>query len=140
MEQPEHIGFNLTKTEVAPKRDIFQQFLDNADFDTKEASVFMWGGKREYDIIMKAGQILLNDPIITDVPFRTDMERGEAFRCGFRRLRRLIDLEKEGKVPKLNWKSYGVFTYALGGLVQSSLHHGMFESTIKNIGTDEQIK
>ncbi|CAI2386617.1 unnamed protein product [Moneuplotes crassus] len=98
----------------------------------------MWGGQKDYDTLMKAADVLFNDPVDLNTPYRTDFTREETFEYGFKKLRRLVDLGKEKKVPVINNISYPIFTFAIGGLVQSSAHHGMFESVLRNLGDEYQ--
>jgi len=138
MKTSQNLVANFTSGEEA-KTDIFQEILDTADFDPKEACKFMWGGEKEYNTLVNSGQVLFDDPVLKSHPQRTEFSRQEITELGFRKLRRAIDLAKEGKVPTITRKSYGIFTFPLGGLIQSSAHHGMFEMVIKSLGNEEQV-
>lgn len=130
----------MRKDKIGDRDDIFQDFVNSADFDVHEACEFMWGGKKIYDTVMQTSKQLLDDPVVMNKSFRTDFARGEVAGYGYMKLRRIIDLGKEGKVPTLNWSNYTMFTYLAGGLISSSAHHGMFESVCLNLGNDEQAK
>lgn len=120
--------------------DLFAQELQKADFDTDEACMLMFGGKKSYEIAKRICDSLYNDPIVQNQPYRTDMDRGELFSYQLKKLQRVINLSREGKVPKVDWLSYTIYTYPIGGLVATSAHHGMFESFIRNLGSEEQVK
>jgi len=100
----------------------------------------MFGGKKSYELFKRLAPVLLDDPVIRNKDFRTDMDRGEAFQYQFKKLARVRQLVKEDKSVAPDWINYTVFTYPLGGLISSSAHHGMFESFIRNIGSKDQVK
>ena len=83
---------------------------------------------------------LYEDPVIQNPYHRTELDRNEAFKASFRKLNRLIYLSREKKVPPINYLSYTLYTYPMGGLISTSVSHGMFETLIRYLGTDQQIK
>ena len=83
---------------------------------------------------------LFEDPVIQNPYHRTELDRNEAFKASFRKLNRLIYLSRDKKVPPINYLSYTLYTYPMGGLISTSVGHGMFETLIRYLGTDEQIK
>ena len=85
-------------------------------------------------------EILLNDPIIKSDYSRTDLNREGAFNASLKKLGRLIQLSREGKIPQVNYQSYTMYTLPMGGLISTSVGHGMFEGLIRFWGTEEQVK
>lgn len=131
---------SLYEKAVADLISLYGDNLKNLDFDPEEAMCILYGGQKTYKMAKQISSVLFYDPVIKNKHFRTDMERREVAGYGITKLARLIELGKQGKVPKLDWLNYGIYTYPMGGLIASSAHHGMFESFIRNLGTPEQVK
>ena len=85
-------------------------------------------------------QLLLDDPVIKSDYARTDMDREAVFYSNLKKLNRLVQLSRDKKIPPINYQSYTIYTYPMGGLISTSAGHGMFEALIRFLGTDEQIK
>lgn len=62
------------------------------------------------------------------------------FEHNLRRIAHIKNLGFKGVVPHVDMYNYGTFSMAYNSLYATSVHHGMFESIVKVLGSDEQIK
>ena len=98
---------------------------------------FAWGDSLEDEL--KILKVVSEDPVTRFYPHFYNLSREDQFRFNIQRAARMKQLAYEGKVPHVDMKNYGTFSMAINSLYPTSVHHGMFESIIKVLGTDEQV-
>jgi len=69
-----------------------------------------------------------------------EMTREEAFENNLKRINRVNELASQGILPHVDAKNYGNFGTGLNTLYPLSVHHGMFETMVSIMGSEEQIK
>jgi hypothetical protein len=125
----------MTKIEAALKKEI-----ENSGVDVDTLQDFIWGGKEEIDLNKKIYDIVGDN---STTQFRThfyNYDRPQGFFNNMRRIRHINDMADQGLLPKVDMENYGSFSIPMNTLYPTSVHHGMFESIVKVLGSDDQIE
>ena len=109
----------------------YEKELENRDFDEKELCLLLFGKPEIYKMYTDKSSLVLDDPVIGNFNERSDMNRSELFRSHLKKHNRLVNLGREGKLNKINYRNYIMYTFPMGGLVPPSASHGMFEALIR---------
>jgi acyl-CoA oxidase len=112
----------------------------NSGIDSEKICEFTWGGKEQIAYIQNIHSIIESDAITKFRPHYYNMSREEMFEFNMARMARLKELAFEGKIPHVDKNNYGFFSMSLNSLFPVSVHHGMFESIVKVLGSDEQVE
>ncbi|CAI2360845.1 unnamed protein product [Moneuplotes crassus] len=114
-----------------------EKHISNSGINCDELRKNSWRETYERDLnIMKQ---VAEDPI---TKFRThfyNLSREDMFKYNIMRAARMKELGYEGKVPHVDKENYGTFSIAINSLYPTSVHHGMFESIVKVLGSDQQV-
>lgn len=119
---------------------VLEQEIADSGIDTKELGNFIWGGEKEVEFHRNVLDTVCEDSTIAFRPHFYDMDRGEGFHNNMRRITRINALADQGRIPHVSMENYGTYSIGVNTLYPTSVHHGMFESIVKVLGSDEQIK
>lgn len=117
-----------------------EQEVTSSGMNIPELRTFVWNGKEEEEVNKRIFDVISTDSTTRFRPHFYDSDRKEGFTDNLRRITRLRELAEEGKIPYVDSFNYGSISIALSSLHPLSVHHGMFESIMKVLGSDEQIK
>ena len=114
--------------------------VTSSGIDTSQLANFVWGGENIIKQYKNITTTIQNDPTTRfRVPY-AEMYRDEGFYNNIKRVNRVNELADQGVVPKVDGINYGIFAIGMGTLYPTSVHHGMFETLVQTLGSDEQIK
>eukprot|EP00345_Euplotes_harpa_P007305 CAMPEP_0168329816 /NCGR_PEP_ID=MMETSP0213-20121227/7337_1 /TAXON_ID=151035 /ORGANISM="Euplotes harpa, Strain FSP1.4" /LENGTH=668 /DNA_ID=CAMNT_0008333221 /DNA_START=101 /DNA_END=2107 /DNA_ORIENTATION=- len=125
---------------MKPFQDQLRNEVTSSGIDYAELGTFVWGGQKEQDYHKSIVEGVNADPVITYRPSYGELYREEGFFNNLKRVQRINELAKQGKIPAVDTYNYGTFAIAIGVLYPTSVHHGMFESIVKVLGSEEQIE
>lgn len=114
--------------------------IQDSGIDVDKLKDFIWGGKEELEYNRNIFEVVTNDPIASFKTYGYGLKREEMFKENLKRIARIKELSWQGAVPHVDMKNYGAFSTAYNSLFAVSVHHGMFESIVKVLGSDEQIE
>ena len=120
------------------------------DFNQEQLSEILWswfGSKEGLKTFRKLSKTFANDPILRNQPNYCEMEREELIEEGYKKLSRINEV-----MPGfMDYRTAGLAAQFINGGVSTnflslffqlsvSLHHMMFELTVRYLGDDEQVK
>lgn len=114
--------------------------IAGSGIDTTELGTFVWGGQKEADYNRHIIETVGKDPAVAFRMHYYDMDRDEGFANNIRRVTRMNEMADQGLVPHISMENYCSYSIPLNTLLPTSVHHGMFESIVKVLGSDEQVK
>ena len=112
--------------------------LSKSNVDIEGLKNIVWGPKEERETLAHILDVCSKDPVIKYKPHYGNMDRAQAFENNMRRIQRIKELANEGKLPQPDMYNYGKYTAGINSLYPVSVHHGMFESIVKIMGSEEQ--
>ncbi|CAI2360917.1 unnamed protein product [Moneuplotes crassus] len=120
-------------------------FKDELDKLVLESSLDVQGlrdsaWKDTYERDIKIFEEIAKDSVAKFRPMIYNLSREDMFRDNIMRGARTKELSFEGKLPHADSENYGTFAFAMNALFPISVHHGMYETIIKVLGSDEQVK
>lgn len=121
-------------------KDFVDQEIEKSGIDVAKLNEKFWGGKDQIDEAKNVLNVCSEDPLIRYREHFHEEGRAQAFENNLKRISRIHELARQGKVPFPNQYNYGKFALGMGTLYPLSVHHGMFESVVKILGSDEQVK
>jgi len=116
-----------------------QEEVEKSGIDVAKLRTFMWGGKDNEEYNRHIIDTVTSESSIKFRPHFYDLDRPSGFANNFRRINKINEMADEGKIPHVDMYNYGVFSTSINVLYPTSVHHGMFESIIKVLGSDEQM-
>lgn len=93
----------------------------------------LWGSKETYELFVKSRDFFANDPIFQNDSSYFDLERAEMMEHNFRIMNRLY----KSAPFDVDYKTGALLGVSLNGGLPTSLHHLMFELSIRYLGDDE---
>ena len=126
--------------EELPDDPIFQQELDKSDINTEELAYYLHDGKENYERLIKLSKLYTHDPAVRFQYHEHDNTREEHFYEGYRKINRLRQITEENKLPCVDYSNNEEYGPPLNTLMSTSLHHKMFETTLRILGSEEQVK
>lgn len=113
------------------------EHISKSGIDVEGLRKRTWKNDLEHD--RKIYDVVSNDPTAKFRPHFFNMPREDMFKYNIMRVARVKELSYEGKIPHVNKENYGTFSVAVGTLYPTSVHHGMFESIVQVLGSEEQF-
>lgn len=119
---------------------ILEAELKKSNIDEKELAYYLHDGREEYNRNAWTAKIYAEDPAVKFSYAYYDMDREEVFESNLQRLARLKEITKENNLPEVTYVDYEDYGPPLNTLMSTSLHHGMFETVLRILGSEEQVK
>jgi len=129
---------SLVKKREVPTKGInptLDEERQRCNFDQEQVAEIMWGSKQSLTQFRKIRDLMAKDPILQNTVAWNDLERDEQMEDGYRKLNRKM---KISKIPT-DYKNSSLWSLTQNGGTSTSLHHIMFELTVRYLGDDEQV-
>jgi hypothetical protein len=126
--------------EALPDDPIFEEELKKSDIDAEELAFYLHDGKEKHQQITKLAKIYAHDPIVKFEYSFYDMDRKELFETMIRKIMRLKEVTYKNGLPPISYVDYDQYGPPMNALMTTSLHHGMFETILRILGSEEQVK
>ena len=118
----------------------YKDELAKSNINMEELSHYLHDGKEGYERIKRVMELYALDP---DVKFNFSyygMDRKEQLGEQVRKIARLKQLTEENGLPPVSYVDYDDYGPPMNSLMTTSLHHGMFETVLRILGSEEQVK
>jgi acyl-CoA oxidase len=125
--------------EELPNIPIYQQELDRSDIDSLQLSHYLHDGKENYERIEGLAKLYLMDPVVRYQYEEYNFTREEKFEEQARKLARLKTVTEQNNLPPIDYMSQSDYGPATNTLMPTSLHHSMFETVLRILGSEEQV-
>ena len=119
---------------------IFQKEFDKSNINTEELTYYLHDGKENYDRLVELSKLYTLDPEVRFQYHEFDDTREEQFKANYRKLTRLRQLTKEKGLPLIDYTNSEEYGPPMNTLMNTSLHHKMFETSLRILGSEEQVK
>lgn len=129
-----HVG------EDAPIDPIFPKELARSDIDRLELAHYLHDGKENYERRVKEAQYFTLDSKVRYQYHEYDQTREEIFESNYRKLNRLKEITKEMGDPPIDYTTSEDYGVPMNTISSTSLHHTMFETVVRILGSEEQVK
>lgn len=117
----------------------WQNEIDASGIDVEKLREYSWGGKEQLEYNKNITEKIQSDASTIFRPSFYHLSREDMFAFNIRRIARLKEMAHEGIIPHVDMVNYGTFSISINSLFPTSVHHGMFESIVKVLGSDEQV-
>jgi len=118
---------------------IEQNFNQNIS-EKEELRTIIFGDLKVYKTLRESHKVMVKDPVIRFHLSEYDMTREEALEKSIQRTVRTKELIKEKGFDQTNYTNHHLLGFSGNQMLATSLHHGMFEPTIRTLGSKEQVE
>ena len=125
--------------EELPNIPIYQQELDRSDIDSLQLAHYLHDGKENYERIERLAKLYLIDPVVRYQYEEYNFTREEKFEEQARKLARLKTVTEQNNLPHIDYMSQSDYGPATNTLMPTALHHSMFETVLRILGSEEQV-
>ena len=130
----------MSHSEELPDDPIFAEELARSDIDSLELAHYLYDGKEKYDRLIDLTSAYALDPQVKYQYNEFDNTRKETFYSQNRKLARLREITKEKGMPPIDYTTSDEYSPPLNTISSTSLHHSMFETVLRILGSEEQVK
>ena len=123
-----------------PEDDIFVKEMAQSDIDERELAYYLHDGKEAYERLMKLSKLYAMDPVVRFHFNDYDLDREEGFERMIQKLARLKEITHQNGMPPISYVDYEEYGPPQNALMTTSLHHGMFETVLRILGSEEQVE
>jgi len=128
----------MSHSEELPDDPIFAEELARSDIDSLELAHYLYDGKEKYDRLIDLTSAYALDPQVKYQYNEFDNTRKETFYSQNRKLARLREITKEKGMPPIDYTTSDEYSPPLNTISSTSLHHSMFETVLRILGSEEQ--
>ena len=100
----------------------------------------VWDKEELAGMMQTVSQSFVKDPTLKIDHSFFDLPREKQIGFNMKRAARMLELSKEGKFPQVSMMNIGLIADKSGSISAVGLHFGMFETVIRYLGSDEQVK
>ena len=119
---------------------VYKDELAKSNIDTDELAEYLHDGPEKYERIKRVIGLYANDPAVKFHYSYYNMDRKDKFREQLRKVARLKQVTKENGMPPISYVDYEEYGPPTNSMMSTSLHHGMFETVLRILGSEEQVK
>ena len=120
--------------------EVFEEERARLNFDKKELFRLVWNSEEMVDFITDVSKGFAEDPVLRINHSFFDLPREQQIGFNLRRAARMLELSRENKFPQVSNMNIGLIADKSLSISAVGLHYGMFETVIKYLGSDEQVK
>ena len=93
-----------------------------------------------FNLVVELSKLYAHDPVVKFHYNFYDMDREEIFETMIKKIARLRLVSHESGQPPTSYEEYEFYGPPMNALITTSLHHGMFETILRILGSEEQVK
>ena len=119
---------------------LYKDELSNANFDLHELRYLVHGGKEEYETLNKIFAAVKHDPSVRFNTSERELSRSEKMGEIYRRVPKIREMIKREGLKRPDYLIYGAYGVSYNSSYGMNVHHGMFTSIIRILGSQEQVE
>lgn len=125
--------------EEIPDLPIYKQELARSDIDSLQLAHYLHDSKENFERIQGLSDLYLLDPVVRYQFHEYNDTREQRFEAQAKRLARLKKITQDNNLPPVNYVTSEEYGPPTNTLMPTSLHHSMFETVLRILGSEEQV-
>lgn len=119
---------------------MFEEQVQNANFDLQELRDLVHGGREAYMEIAKIYNTIRNNPKVQHKTRERDLDREDKMQAIYSRVPEIRKMVMENNLQRPDFLNYSAYGVSYNSAYAFNVHHGMFTAIIRILGSKEQVE